>query len=1304
MFYTLTQSPNPQIPGLLVHNEWRGTYEEFEEAVELGDLQSFLRIEPSRRTTKPTETNPQAPPRMESLSNIPPGPAVNPSPAAPGQGRRTLEDEDVLSFLPQGTTVTDAEVDALLKELEKPLPRTARRTYVPSNRLGNVPLPLPTMPTPGVPQASEHAKYDPQSRNLVSEAAKAIGVEVKPRGPPPRMKLNHRPLHEIMAERRERMARTENDRRNDELFSSLGLSDKTISVEEADAFLRAGTIPDLKASHQGNSIVPSSQPQSLLKDISTESGEDVSVSQPSQEAPNVPLLDAKNKSISKEVLYNEVDKTSQHDDEYTGDILANNQDAEEQVEITEPTEPYEDEKSATKLAEEEVDQSQPEQSTRQAEGQEMTQLDEPVSENDASEAHDKNAPTSEGPSVNHEGSQSERASAELSQKDEEDNSMAITGAPTEAADTEPVSNESTDDISGGVITIPKDPDDHTTDGITSSESILENQSIDGKDLGVVNDDAQKEVDDAETESVMPITQDTNPTDPVNDIKSSDATRSCSPKYEFEEKDDAASELSVTESVSKINQGILGAKDESPAGAHGEPNTNEETFTSDMETGNIPATTLERHEDQDDENDPETADVLEPKEQNLNTPSAHANQTNASCDLQDVKPEDKNLGEPNDDRVLASNHENTTLVSLPPSSSQCEPADNGPISTNHDVLCEEFETEDKDVRFPVDHADTNIQETEEKSAVSQKETQPDQISGLRSSAIMKQDSQESALLTGAQDTLSEKANEPREGGNAVANLEEQSHAHANVDGQETTPANTAHDQEDVPAGEDRDLPTQNDVKPLQETEGMPISPCSIPQMESGHSQEDIAEPPLEKGTEYQASAMEDTKSNDPGLDDVQTTEASEGKEDDTTALGKTEDVSQPTNSLPSAHDKENISHKVQDEAQDMIEEAGYGSPEKSILPPAQVSNIAEETSGGIERPRDHVDTSNPADSVLSVNGQNPDEEVSLEKPLLAANPETTEISDTRTSATEEQKSNEVSHDDTGDDTIVIHPTVDHDAELGSQTFAAAGSGSAAAEVADKSTLEHPNPSSLPESSPSDVQDQELPHSSDRTNKPDVGAQNTVDVHKMAGLPGHSENSQAISNTTMSLDTDLAQNATMDPSDSRSVYSNEESAPSSREPWTEGAGRHGTEATDASTRQPVDESLSTVSESSMPKQDSNKDLDKPEIPEDQTKKTLLPEIPSTSQEDMDALQDAVEPLPMSNEVRDPLEPKATAPSSLTHALGRRVVTAVPAAESRPEDSKVASSARTVSQPVKSPGHRRTISDILREADEIIQASKE
>ena len=166
----------------------------------------------------------------------------------------------MLSFLPPGTTVTDAVVDALLKELEKPLPRTTKRSYFPSNLARNGPLPLPTMPKDRPQAPGEPTKYDPDAmltRNLVSEAAKAIGVSPTPRKFAPRMRLNKRSTEEIMKERRARLEKTENDRKNDELFDTLGLSNMKISDEEAEAFLTKGIIPSAqkqtRLSHGGNS-------------------------------------------------------------------------------------------------------------------------------------------------------------------------------------------------------------------------------------------------------------------------------------------------------------------------------------------------------------------------------------------------------------------------------------------------------------------------------------------------------------------------------------------------------------------------------------------------------------------------------------------------------------------------------------------------------------------------------------------------------------------------------------------------------------------------------------------------------------------------------------------------------------------------------------------------------------------------------------------------------------------------------------------------------------------------------------------
>ncbi|PWN44166.1 hypothetical protein IE81DRAFT_340233 [Ceraceosorus guamensis] len=51
---------DPQIPGLLVNNEWRGTFEEFEEAVEFGELGLFLRVDDGR-TSAPAPASADVP-------------------------------------------------------------------------------------------------------------------------------------------------------------------------------------------------------------------------------------------------------------------------------------------------------------------------------------------------------------------------------------------------------------------------------------------------------------------------------------------------------------------------------------------------------------------------------------------------------------------------------------------------------------------------------------------------------------------------------------------------------------------------------------------------------------------------------------------------------------------------------------------------------------------------------------------------------------------------------------------------------------------------------------------------------------------------------------------------------------------------------------------------------------------------------------------------------------------------------------------------------------------------------------------
>lgn len=75
----LQQARDPQIPGILVHNEWRGTFEEFEEAVEFGELDIFLRIDAARAER---EAEPAAPPAAAEVVAAS-TPAPTPAPQSP---------------------------------------------------------------------------------------------------------------------------------------------------------------------------------------------------------------------------------------------------------------------------------------------------------------------------------------------------------------------------------------------------------------------------------------------------------------------------------------------------------------------------------------------------------------------------------------------------------------------------------------------------------------------------------------------------------------------------------------------------------------------------------------------------------------------------------------------------------------------------------------------------------------------------------------------------------------------------------------------------------------------------------------------------------------------------------------------------------------------------------------------------------------------------------------------------------------------------------------------------------------------
>ncbi|CAO1630023.1 unnamed protein product [Jaminaea pallidilutea] len=209
-----------QIPNILVHNEWRGTFEEFEESVEFGELDQFLRIDHSRADSKPPEvsnghmaeagssvassTNGTA--SLPSMSKLPPAPVAAPrmAPEGSGAGPKRNSMDDFLASLeawkPQVEDMSEADITALLEEGESaqakrahesapkapkdsriyhgasPLPKAeVKRTYFPTAEAGVRPLRLakmgddsrsvstPAGSGPSSPSSSRNAAASPSS-------------------------------------------------------------------------------------------------------------------------------------------------------------------------------------------------------------------------------------------------------------------------------------------------------------------------------------------------------------------------------------------------------------------------------------------------------------------------------------------------------------------------------------------------------------------------------------------------------------------------------------------------------------------------------------------------------------------------------------------------------------------------------------------------------------------------------------------------------------------------------------------------------------------------------------------------------------------------------------------------------------------------------------------------------------------------------------------------------------------------------------------------------------------------------------
>lgn len=268
---------DPSFPGLLVHNEWRGTYEEFHEAVEFGELDLFLRIDKDRLAREAAaagleETTTEGQPSTVTQASGVNGVDFIPPPLAPeGSGARPEldADETLLSLGLSGVKLSDADADQLLAEVDTPRKpaapneplytvagdRIAARTYIPSANAGIKPLRLPRMPsapatistTSSLPRAPS-AKYSASHNTSAALAAEAKAI-IKPRRSQgtrvASVVQDGADLPTALANVRDHVDQhVAGHETADDLFASLGLTELTMTDAEAEAFLETGEIPE----------------------------------------------------------------------------------------------------------------------------------------------------------------------------------------------------------------------------------------------------------------------------------------------------------------------------------------------------------------------------------------------------------------------------------------------------------------------------------------------------------------------------------------------------------------------------------------------------------------------------------------------------------------------------------------------------------------------------------------------------------------------------------------------------------------------------------------------------------------------------------------------------------------------------------------------------------------------------------------------------------------------------------------------------------------------------------------------------
>ncbi|ETS65149.1 hypothetical protein PaG_00210 [Moesziomyces aphidis] len=254
------KAKDPQLPGILVNNEWVGSYDDFEEAVEFGELELFLGV----AATQPALTA-EPHPAQSAVSSKDPSLYPTLPYAAEGAGRWKEPDADqfIDSLNIDEQDIDDADVDAMLADIGKLSVQpssTAEKKYQPSQEAAVKPLRLAKMgpktwhqrmpsgsPSPASSngtRASPMARYSATQRStraLAAEAA-ALTSNRKTSGALLRDAVSQgKTLDDAMEE--SRMKHIVSQDNIDDLFASLGLSNVDIGDDEVDQFLDQGAIP-----------------------------------------------------------------------------------------------------------------------------------------------------------------------------------------------------------------------------------------------------------------------------------------------------------------------------------------------------------------------------------------------------------------------------------------------------------------------------------------------------------------------------------------------------------------------------------------------------------------------------------------------------------------------------------------------------------------------------------------------------------------------------------------------------------------------------------------------------------------------------------------------------------------------------------------------------------------------------------------------------------------------------------------------------------------------------------------------------